>query len=86
MQTIDAEEARTIVRESVTRIVPDADFSQVRPDERLRDVLELDSLDFLSLVEILSERTGLPIDEDDYPRLDTLDGAVAFLVERAGSR
>ena len=76
-------EATAVIKESITRIVPDADFSLVRPDDRFRDVLELDSLDFLSLVELLSERTGVRIDEEDYPELTTLADATRFLVGRS---
>ncbi|MEU9384510.1 acyl carrier protein [Streptomyces sp. NPDC048279] len=77
-------EATAVVKESITRIVPDADFTLVRPDDRFRDVLELDSLDFLSLVELLAERTGVRIEEDDYPELTTLADATRFLVGRSG--
>jgi acyl carrier protein len=61
-------DADTIVREAVLRIVPDADLDAIGPDADLRDELELDSLDFLALVETLTQRTGVRIDEDDYPR------------------
>ncbi|MGH8836665.1 MAG: acyl carrier protein [Actinomycetes bacterium] len=77
------EKARSIVLESVRRIVPDADLETLRPDDNLRDTLELDSLDFLGLVEMLSERTGLRIDEDDYGRLDTLSSCVDYLAGSA---
>ena len=52
------------------------------PDADLRDTLGLDSLDFLSFIETLSERTGRRIDEDDYPQLATLASAVKFLADR----
>ncbi|MEU8717432.1 acyl carrier protein [Streptomyces sp. NPDC048663] len=77
-------EAVTVIKESITRIAPDADFTLVQPDDRFRDVLELDSLDFLSLVELLSERTGVRIDEEDYQELTTLSDATRFLVGRSG--
>ncbi len=82
MKPLNSSEAMTVVKESITQIVPDADFDGVGPDDKFRDALELDSLDFLSLVEILSERTGARIDEDDYPELTTLADTVAFLVKR----
>jgi acyl carrier protein len=75
-------EALSLIKESITQIIPDADFTLVRPDDKFRDVLELDSLDFLSLVELLSERAGVRIDEEDYPDLTTLSAATRFLVER----
>ncbi|MFL4903811.1 acyl carrier protein [Streptomyces sp. MMS24-I2-30] len=86
MKALDNAEAMIVIKESITRIVPDADFALVGPDDRFRDVLELDSLDFLSLVEMLSERTGVRIDEDDYPELTTLSDATRFLVERSKDR
>ncbi|MCC2274410.1 E3 binding domain-containing protein [Streptomyces sp. ET3-23] len=53
------------------------------PHYSFRDTLELDSLDFLRLVETLGDRTGCRIDEDDYPAFTTLSGATGFLVEHA---
>ncbi|MFJ9539173.1 acyl carrier protein [Streptomyces sp. NPDC101225] len=84
MKSLTSAQALTIVKESIIQIIPDADFTHVEPHDKFRDVLELDSLDFLSLVEILSERTGMRIDEDDYPQLTTLADTVDFLVGRTG--
>ncbi|MFD5756602.1 hypothetical protein ACFWIZ_15525 [Streptomyces sp. NPDC127044] len=54
MKPLDNAEAMAVVKESITQIIPDADFTQVETDDKFRDkfrdVLELDSLDFLSLV------------------------------------
>ncbi|GGS55445.1 acyl carrier protein [Streptomyces cinerochromogenes] len=82
MKPLNASDAVSVIKDSITRIVPDADFTRLEPDDKFRDVLELDSLDFLSLVELLSERTGVRIDEVDYPELTTLSDATRFLVER----
>ncbi|MGC4987252.1 MULTISPECIES: acyl carrier protein [unclassified Streptomyces] len=76
----------TAVKEAITQIIPDADFTRVEPTDKFRDVLELDSLDVLSLVEILAERTGVRIDEEDYPELTTLSDAAGFLVDRTAQR
>ena len=73
------DQARHAIEEALAQIAPDADIAGLAPDADLRDGLELDSLDFLRFVEILSERTGKRIDEDDYPYLDTLDSAIKFL-------
>jgi len=48
-------------------------------EDRSPDGLELDSLDFLRFVEILTERTGRQITEDDYPHLATLASAIKCL-------
>ncbi|MFF4964354.1 acyl carrier protein [Streptomyces sp. NPDC001037] len=84
MKPLNEAEARSLVEEAIAQVVPDADFTLVGPDDKFRDVLELDSLDFLSLVELLSERAGVRIDEEDYPDLTTLSATTRFLVERTG--
>jgi acyl carrier protein len=71
-----------VVKDSITRIVPDADFAALGPDDTFRDALEMDSLDLLSFMESLSERTGVRIDDEDTPRLQTLSGSADFLVAR----
>lgn len=83
MKPLSDAEATEVVQECIVKIIPDADFTGLRPDDRFRDVLELDSLDFLSLVELLTEATGVPIDEYDYPELTTLADTVRFLVDRS---
>ncbi|MEJ8655600.1 MULTISPECIES: acyl carrier protein [Streptomyces] len=77
-------EALDLVKESIARIIPDADFATLGPDDSFRDVLEMDSLDFLSFVETLSERTGVRIEDEDTPQLTTLSGSADFLITRAG--
>jgi len=79
---VNRDQALILVQDALTEIVPDADFTTIGPDSAFREALELDSLDFLNLVERLTERAGCRIDEDDYPRLTTLNSAAAFLTER----
>lgn len=73
MNTID------LIRSALHEVAPEADLDRLPPTADIRETLELDSLDFLRFVELLSERTGRRIDEDDYPRLATLSEADAFL-------
>jgi acyl carrier protein len=75
--------AEAAIKEALGQVTPGADTTAIDADADLRDTLELDSLDFLRLVEILSERTGERIDEDDYPQLATMTSAVKFLAGRA---
>ncbi|MFI5963516.1 acyl carrier protein [Streptomyces asoensis] len=75
-------EALAMVRESISRAVPGADVDALGPADPFRDVLEMDSLDFLGFVEILGERSGLRIDDEDTPRLTTLSGSADFLLSR----
>jgi acyl carrier protein len=76
------DQAQHVTEEALTQVAPDVDIADLTPDTDLRDGLGLDSLDFLRFVEILSERTGKPIAEDDYPHLATLASAIKFLAGR----
>ena len=73
------QQAEAAIKETLAQVAPDADTDALAPDADLRETLELDSIDFLRYIEILSKRTGSRIDEDDYPQLDTLASAVTFL-------
>ena len=81
--SITTEDTRELVAVAVRRIVPDADLSDLAPDADLRQTYELDSLDFLGFVELLSERSGVRIEEEDYPALRSLESITTFLQERA---
>lgn len=76
------EQARSMIEEELLRIVPDADFDEVPDDAELREELELDSLDFLVLVERLGIRAQCRIDEDDYPSLRSMSSSIELLVGR----
>ena len=74
-------QAASIV-EALTRIAPEIDPASIQPGVNFRDQLDLDSMDFLNFVLALHERLGIDIPEVDYPRLYTLDGAVAYLAAK----
>lgn len=73
------------VHRAVGAVAPEADLASVDPDERLRDALDIDSLDFLSLVEQLHKLTGVAIPEDDYGKVATLRELTAYLQAHAVS-
>jgi hypothetical protein len=78
-QTLTEGQARELVVEAIQRIVPDADFDAIGDDTPLRAELELDSLDFLSFVETLAQRSGVTITEGDYGRLATMRSCIGLL-------
>jgi len=74
-----AEEIRATILEVVSEIVPDEDVSNLKGDIRIRDQIEMDSMDFLDVIMELRKRYGVIVPEDDYMELSTLDGCVAYL-------
>ena len=57
-------------------------FGRKRPDEDLREALDLDSMDFLNVLIGVHERTGIDIPEADYPQLFTLETMTRYLATR----
>jgi acyl carrier protein len=76
---MEQRDVRALVVEVLSGIAPDGDFDSLDPARSLRSQLDLDSLDFMSYVEQLSQRTGAPIREEEYPLVDTLDGCATLL-------
>ena len=70
--------------EELIKVAPDIDPADVGGSDQLQDDLELDSMDFLTLVTALHKRLGVNIPEADYHGIETLDKAVAYLSERMG--
>ncbi|HBC75040.1 MAG TPA: acyl carrier protein [Candidatus Wallbacteria bacterium] len=68
-----------MILEIVADIAPDADLSNINPDVRLREQIELDSMDFLDIIMELRKRYKIDVPEDDYMKLSTLNGCVEYL-------
>jgi acyl carrier protein len=77
---VNENEARGLISQALAGIAPEVNLDDVKADERLRDALDLDSVDFLSLVDALHSLAGVSIPESDYPRVDTLEQLVRYLV------
>jgi acyl carrier protein len=76
---VTREEIRATVLRVLGEIAPEIDPAGLRPAAPLRDQVDLDSMDFLNFAIGLHEALGVDVPEADYPRLATLDGAVAYL-------
>ncbi len=73
------EEIVSAIKDIIRTIAPDEDLMNLTGSERLRDQIELDSMDFLDIVMELRKRYGVQVPEDDYKELATLDGCAAYL-------
>ena len=73
---------KNIILDIIHDIAPDEDLSDVQADVRLRDQLDLDSMDFLDIVMELRKRYKIEVPEEDYMELATLDGCVSYLMPK----
>ncbi|MBN2642070.1 MAG: acyl carrier protein [Victivallales bacterium] len=73
------DEVKQAVIDIVNDILPEGDCSEVDPSQRLRDQLDLDSMDFLDIVMELRKSYKIEVPEADYPQLATLNSCVEYL-------
>ncbi|HET7139123.1 MAG TPA: acyl carrier protein [Arthrobacter sp.] len=76
---MNEEKARAAVHQAIGQVAPDLQPEDLSGDARLRQDLELDSLDFLRLVEVIDNATGVDIPERDYPEVATVQGLIAYV-------
>ena len=78
-------EIRGIVLRALGQIAPEADLSQLKPNLRIRDQLDVDSMDLLNFVIGLHQQLQVDIPEADYSKLATLDGCIDYLASLRGA-
>jgi acyl carrier protein len=76
------DECKKLVLDIIADIAPDEDISNVKPDVRLRDQLQLDSMDFLDIVMELRKRHGIEVPEAEYMKLASLDSSAEYLMPK----
>jgi len=79
------DEIREIVLRALGQIAPEADLLQLKPNLRIRDQLDVDSMDLLNFVIGLHQQLQVDIPEADYSKLATLDGCVDYLASLRGA-
>jgi len=77
---------RKAIQEELNNIAPEIDMASVDPTADLREVIDIDSMDFLNFITAVHHRLNIDIPENDYPKLVTLDGAVAYIGAKLGSK
>jgi acyl carrier protein len=73
------DEAHQILVDAFLDVAPDCDPTTVDGDANYRDALAIDSMDFLNILELVANETGIEVPESDYDRIMTFDGFVAYL-------
>lgn len=73
------DELRKMVIHALHLIAPEADLSSLDPDAPIRQELEIDSMDFLRLMQHLGRELKIDIPEKDYKQLSSVTGCVNYL-------
>jgi acyl carrier protein len=75
MKTASQDEVRALVT-GILISEFDIEEASLRPDARVRDDLDLDSLDAVDLLARLEEETGLKVNDDALAEAETLDDVI----------
>ncbi len=78
------EQVKELVFKGLRQVAPETDPAALRPDENIREALDIDSYDFLQFLIALSEETGVEIPEADYEQVFTLGGLLRYLGAHLG--
>jgi len=70
---------RQAILDIIKDIAPDENLSTIKDEVRLRDQLDLDSMDFLDIVMELRKRYGVEVPEAEYMQLASLESSVNYL-------
>jgi acyl carrier protein len=73
---------KKLVIDIISDIAPDEDLTDIKPEIRLRDQLQLDSMDFLDIVMELRKRHGIEVPEADYGQLASLESCAEYLTPK----
>jgi acyl carrier protein len=76
---MNEEEIKEIVFQLLKKIAPDTEPSTLKPDENIRETLNIDSFDSLQFIVALNKKTGIEIPEEDYGKIATLQAVLAYI-------
>jgi acyl carrier protein len=79
------EELRAAVLRALAKVAPEVDPAAIAPDRRLRDQVDLDSVDFLNFLVELHNALGVDIPDADYAKVQTLEQCVDYLASHAST-
>ena len=77
-------ELKELIFRELGKIAPESDPATLRPEENIREALDIDSYDFLQFLIAIDEAIGVEIPEADYENVFTLGGLLRYLAARAG--
>lgn len=70
---------KELILDIIRTVAPDEDLSNIKDNVRLRDQLDMDSMDFLDIVMELRKRYKIEVPKEDYIKLATIDGCIEYV-------
>jgi acyl carrier protein len=76
------EDIKNTIFQLLKRIAPDTEPSELKPNENIRETLNIDSFDSLQFIVALNEKLGIEIPEQDYGKITTLKALVSYILDK----
>ncbi len=76
-------EIKSAIFDGLRRIAPESDPAALKPNENIREALEIDSFDFLNFLIALHDKLGIEIPEADYGKLTSLNAMMNYLTAKS---
>lgn len=73
------DEIKSAVFSALRRVAPEVDPTSLQTNLRIRDQIDLDSMDFLNFMLELHASLGVDIPETAYRDVATVDGCISYL-------
>jgi len=74
---------KDLVCKLILDIAPEADMQNLDPNEELREELDLDSMDFMNLLDSIAKQTAVNIPESDYSKVNSLQALTDYIASRS---
>lgn len=76
---MNEDEIKQTIFQLLKRIAPDTEPSELKPDQNIRETLNIDSFDSLQFIVALNEKLTIEIPEDDYGKIPTLQKLISYI-------
>ena len=77
------EEIQSAIFELLKKTAPETDPTTLKPDENIREALNIDSFDALQFLVAINDKLGIDIPEEDYGETTTLGSLTDYLELRS---
>lgn len=74
---------KDLICKLILDIAPEAEIQDLDPNEELREELDLDSMDFMNLLDAIATETGVNVPERDYVKVNSLQSLTDYIATRS---
>jgi acyl carrier protein len=78
---MSARDINAVIKKHLHRVAPEADLEGLDPDDDLGRALDIDSMDFYTMMVTISDELKIDIPEEEYSKLRSINKISQFLTE-----